>query len=341
MLDLGIALMERGLVPDAVLRAGIRRLCRERLQSLAPRTELDEIGHAAALASAPVAVHAREANEQHYELPPAFFEKVLGPHRKYSSCFWPGDCASLEEAERLSLEATVERAELADGQRILELGCGWGSLTLFMAARFPKARITAVSNSALQREHILARARERALANVSAVTGNVADMAALPGGPYDRVVSVEMFEHMRNYETLLARVAEALVPRGKLFLHVFAHRSRSYFFEVEGGDNWMGRYFFTGGQMPARTLLPRFQKDLRLEADWWWNGTHYGKTAEAWLENHDRRGDEVMEVLRTVYGKDAKRWNQRWRVFWMACAELFNYDGGREWGVAHHRFVKP
>ncbi len=340
MIGLGIELMERGLLPDAAVRAGIRRLCAARLESFRGRTEADEAAYAEGLKGMPVAVETAAANEQHYELPPVFFEKVLGGHLKYSAAFWPDGCRSLDEAERLALEATAGRAGLSDGQEVFELGCGWGSLTLFMAEKFPKSRVTALSNSAPQRLFIEACARARGLENVTVLTRNAAELESFPGGPYDRVVSVEMFEHMKNYETLLHRVARALKPGGALFLHIFAHRSWSYPFEVAGEDNWLGRHFFTGGQMPGRGLLPRFQKDLRLAQEWWWDGTHYGRTAEAWLANHDRRGDEVMEALRAAYGREARRWNQRWRVFWMACAELFNYDRGREWGVAHYLFKR-
>lgn len=343
MIGAAIEVMERGWVPDALIRAGIRRLCRKRLQSLAARPVDAEARYAEALRREPLAVHTDDANRQHYELPPAFFDLVLGKHRKYSSGYWPRPDAGLDESETAALEATVSRAELADGQRILELGCGWGSLTLFMAARFPASRIVAVSNSAPQRLTIESRARERGLANVTVLTRNIESAGDLGAefGPFDRVVSVEMFEHLKNYETLLERIAGWLAPGGKLFVHVFSHARASYPFETEGEDNWMGRYFFTGGQMPAHDLLPRFQGRLTLEADWRWDGTHYGRTSEAWLENLDRRRSEAIPILESVYGPAARdRWFQRWRIFFLACAELFAYDGGREWGVSHYRFRK-
>ncbi|RBK99703.1 SAM-dependent methyltransferase, partial [Xanthomonas oryzae pv. oryzae] len=232
-----------------------------------------------------------------------------------------------------------ERAELADGQRILELGCGWGSLTLWMAERHPGASITAVSNSRPQRAHILEQCRVRGLSNVQVITADV-NALALPPGSFDRVVSVEMFEHMRNYRELLARVGNWMAPGGKLFVHIFCHRDLAYPFEVAGKDNWMGRHFFTGGLMPAADTLLHFQQDVVIEQRWVLSGEHYEKTANAWLENQDRHRDQIMPLLKQTYGDDAQRWWQRWRMFWLACAELFGYDKGREWGVAHYRFVK-
>jgi cyclopropane-fatty-acyl-phospholipid synthase len=233
-----------------------------------------------------------------------------------------------------------ERAELADGQRILELGCGWGSLTLWMAQRFPNARITGVSNSRTQREHILAQAARRGLGNVEILTCDV-NRLELPEGEFDRTVSIEMFEHMRNYQHLLGNVSRWLKPGGKLFVHIFCHRSLMYPFETQGDDNWMGKYFFTGGLMPSADTLLHFQRDLGIEQRWLLPGTHYERTANHWLENQDRNREEVMSVLTQAYGAaEAARWNQRWRMFWMACAELFGYAGGNEWLVAHYRFAK-
>ena len=231
-----------------------------------------------------------------------------------------------------------ERAQLADGQRILELGCGWGSLTLWMAERFPNARITGVSNSRTQREHILGQAAARGLGNVEIITTDV-NRLALPEGAFDRVVSIEMFEHMRNYRTLLGNIARWLAPGGQLFVHIFVHRHLMYPFEVEGEDNWMGRYFFTGGLMPSADTLLHFQEALALEERWLVPGTHYERTANHWLANQDANADEVLRVLASCYGeRDAARWAQRWRMFWMACAELFGYRNGAEWLVAHYRF---
>ena len=339
-----VQLSERGWLPDALVRFGIRRLCARRLRdeqaggldAVAERQRL----RIADLHGSAIAIETDAANEQHYELPPAFFQHCLGGHLKYSACFWDDTTADLDAAEARMLAVYGERAQLADGQRILELGCGWGSLTLWMAARFPAARITAVSNSRPQREFIEARCRERGLDNVEIITTDV-NTLRLDESRFDRVVSIEMFEHMRNYAHLLQRVGSWLKPGGKLFVHIFCHRSLMYPFETQGDDNWMGKYFFTGGLMPSADTLLHFQRDLRIEQRWLLPGTHYQRTANHWLENQDRNRQEVMSVLAQAYGAaEAARWNQRWRMFWMACAELFGYAGGNEWLVAHYRFVK-
>ena len=339
-----IDLCERGLVPDFLTRYGIRKLCEQRLRDEHDadldradarfRTLLSE------LRSSPIAIETAAANEQHYEVPTRFFELSLGKRLKYSGCYYPDGNETLDEAEEKMLALYGERAELKDGMRILELGCGWGSLTLWMAERFPNSRITGVSNSRTQREHILAQAAVRGLANVEIITTDVNRLDLSPE-TFDRCVSIEMFEHMRNYDTLLGNIARWLKPGGKLFVHIFCHRSLMYPFETEGSDNWMGRYFFTGGLMPSADTLLHFQSALRIEQRWVLSGIHYEKTANHWLENQDRHAEEVHRVLAETYGaKNAAVWAQRWRMFWMACAELFGYAGGSEWGVAHYRFVK-
>ena len=338
-----LGLAERGLVPDVLLRAGIRRMCEARL-----RDEHADDPDAAArrnaaliaeLRQSPVAIHTDAANRQHYELPPGFFTRCLGPRLKYSGCYYPTGNETLAQAEEAMLALYGERAELADGQEILELGCGWGSLTLWMAQHYPNARITAVSNSAPQRAFIEAQCRERGFANVRVITCDV-NRLELPASNFDRCVSVEMFEHMRNYATLLGRIGGWLRPGGKLFVHIFCHRTLLYPFETEGEGNWMGRHFFTGGLMPASDTLLWFQDTLRIDERWLLDGTHYERTANHWLANQDARRDDVMAILRQAYGDAAPLWFQRWRMFWMACAELFGYDGGREWMVTHYRFAK-
>jgi cyclopropane-fatty-acyl-phospholipid synthase len=335
---LGVA--ERGWLPDPLLRWGIRRLCAQRLeeerQGGAPAQAARLQQRLAQLRATKVALHTDAANVQHYELPPQFFAQCLGPRLKYSSAFYPTGRESLAQAEEAMLELYGCRAELADGQDILELGCGWGSLTLWMAQRFPNARIRAVSNSGSQREHIERRCRELNLHNVKVVTRDV-NRLELPAAAFDRCVSIEMFEHMRNYDTLLARIACWLRPQGKLFVHIFAHRTLMYPFETAGENNWMGRHFFTGGLMPATDTLLWFQRDLQVEQHWQLDGTHYQRTANHWLLNQDRNKHDVMAVLERFYGKPyARLWFQRWRMFWMACAETFGYDQGQEWMVAHY-----
>jgi cyclopropane-fatty-acyl-phospholipid synthase len=338
-----LGLAERRLVPDILLRAGIRRLCTQRLRqehashpdAAARRTA----GLLADLRRSPLAIHADVANRQHYELPPGFFARCLGPRLKYSGCYYPTGNETLAQAEEAMLALYCERAQLANGQDILELGCGWGSLTLWMARQYPHAHITAVSNSTSQREFIQARCREQGLANVRVVTCDV-NRLELPAGSFDRCVSIEMFEHMRNYAALLDRIGKWLRDEGKLFVHIFCHRTLAYPFETEGEDNWMGRHFFTGGLMPAADTLFWFQDSLRIEDRWLVDGTHYQRTANHWLANQDAHGGEVMAILCPAYGDAAPLWFQRWRMFWMACAELFGYEDGREWMVGHYRFAK-
>ncbi len=340
-----LGLAERGLLPDALVRIGIRRLCRQRLAEEGRDGPAAEALRFASLLEtlrqSPIAVSTQAANAQHYEMPAEFFELCLGRRLKYSSCYYPSGLTSLDEAEEAMLALYGERAELADGQEILELGCGWGSLTLWMAEHYPRARITAVSNSLSQGSYLRAQCLQRALHNVHVVTGDV-NVLALRSEAFDRCVSIEMFEHMRNYETLLARIAGWLRPAGKLFVHIFAHQSLMYPFETVGEGNWMGRHFFTGGLMPSTETLLWFQRDLILEQRWKIAGTHYQRTANAWLANQDAHRSEILRILRQAYGPDcASLWFQRWRMFWMACAELFGYDRGRQWLVAHYRLVRP
>lgn len=335
-----IELAESGRLPDWMVRLGIRRLLQRRLdqefdrdpmqRSLRAQAMIDELGESA------VAIETEAANEQHYEVPAAFYQLALGHRLKYSSGYWPDGVNDLDAAEEAMLAATCRHAELADGQRILELGCGWGSLTLWMAAEYPDSRITAVSNSASQRAHIEARALELGLHNIEVLTRDVNNLEL--EDRFDRVVSVEMFEHVRNYRVLMQRIAGWLRPEGKLFVHIFCHRYLLYPFETEGEGNWMGRYFFTGGLMPAADTLLHFQDDLALESRKLYSGHHYARTSRGWLENMDRRRSEVAEVMRLAYGEDAARWQQRWRMFFMACEELFAFDDGNAWLVAHYRF---
>jgi cyclopropane-fatty-acyl-phospholipid synthase len=326
-------LADRVSLPDAVTRTAIARRVAATRQSLAALDPGAEARFAAEMAGKPVAVFTQAANQQHYELPPDFFGLVLGPHRKYSSCLYPGPATTLAEAEEAALAETAAHAGLADGQDILELGCGWGSLTLWMAAHYPAARITAVSNSAPQRRHIEAEAARRGLANVRVITADMNDFT--PAGVYDRIVSVEMFEHMSNWQRLLAHLCGFLKPEGRIFLHVFTHRAVPYGFDHGDPDDWIAQHFFTGGIMPSHGLLQHFPDTVAIEAEWRWSGEHYRRTAMDWLANFDRNRADVMVVLRQVYGQDAPKWARRWRLFFLATAGLFGHAGGAEWGVSH------
>jgi cyclopropane-fatty-acyl-phospholipid synthase len=336
-----LGLAERALLPDALIRFGIRRLCAQRLrdcaQGGAPAQQQRFAELLQQLRDSPIAIHTDAANRQHYELPPAFFEHCLGPRLKYSSCYFPRGDETLAQAEEAMLASYAERAGLTDGQDILELGCGWGSLTLWLAERFPQARITAVSNSRPQRAYIEARCAERGLANVRVITDDV-NRLELSAASFDRCVSIEMFEHVRNYRSLLARIARWLRDDGRLFVHIFCHRTFAYPFETDGDDNWMGRHFFTGGLMPSAETLAWFQDDFALEQRWLVDGSHYARTAEHWLAAQDANRAALMPVLRETYGAAADLWFQRWRLFWMACAELFGFGNGQQWMVAHYRF---
>jgi cyclopropane-fatty-acyl-phospholipid synthase len=326
-------LAERTPLPDFLIRAGMRRVIAANDKQVTPPGT--DAAFAQAMSENPIAEHADAANRQHYELPPEFFALFLGPRRKYSSCLYPTGRESLAEAEVLALEETCAHAGLADGQRILELGCGWGSLSLHMAEKFPAARITAVSNSAPQRGTIEARARERGLGNLTVITRDMNDFTT--AAVFDRVVSVEMFEHMANWRALLSRVKGWLEPDGKLFLHVFTHRHRPARYDWRDPQDWMGQHFFTGGIMPTVGLIRQFPDLFTVEEEWRWSGIHYRQTALDWLVAFDRNRARIEPILAQVYGRDAAVWRRRWRMFFLATAESFGFNDGQSWGVNHYR----
>lgn len=322
--------------PDRMSAAVIERFVGQTKRKLAQSENPSDAAFLRATAALPVAINTAEANTQHYEIPVRFFELILGPQRKYSCCLYEG-AGNLAAAEERALRATAEHAGLADGQDILELGCGWGSLSLWMARRFPNARITSVSNSASQREFIAGHARAGNLRNLAVITADMNEFT--PVGRFDRVVSVEMFEHMVNWRPLLLRIQAALRNDGFLFLHIFSHKSVSYRFSAEDRADWIAQHFFTGGIMPSRQLIRQFEDTFRLDAEWQWNGRHYRDTARDWLANYDRHRSEIMQVLQQVYGRDAALWHRRWRLFFLATMGLFGHADGQEWGVSHYRLA--
>lgn len=323
--------------PDSLLRGAIDMLVSrtDRRLTMSPPTETSRF--AEAMRDFPVAIHTTDANAQHYELPERFFALVLGPRRKYSCCLFATADTSLAEAEELALAETVSHADLHDGHRILELGCGWGSLSLWMAQHLPNARITAVSNSHSQRAHITEEAAKRGLANLTVVTADMNDFST--DHTFDRIVSVEMFEHMANWRLLLARMNGWLVPDGRAFIHVFSHAVAPYRFDHHDPADWIARHFFTGGLMPSHGLMCEFPDSFIVEQDWRWNGTHYRRTAEAWLLNYDANADEIGVILREVYGEEAQLWRRRWRLFFLATSGLFGHSRGNAWGISHYRLA--
>ena len=337
-----IELAEKGIIPDYFIRQGIVRNCENRLNnenvSNTEKVSTKKQSWIQQMKESPIALVPEKANEQHYEVPPAFFENVLGKHLKYSSGYWPDGVNSLDESEESMLELSFKRAQLVDGDSILELGCGWGSLTCYMASKLPNSKITAVSNSKDQKEHILNRCKNQGLDNIEVITADMNDFET--ENKYDRVVSIEMFEHMRNYKKLLSKISSWLHDDGKLFIHIFTHQSVVYPFENQGEADWMAREFFSGGMMPSHDLLLHFQDDLIIDDVWSMSGTHYEKTSLAWVNKMDANKDSIMKIFLKTYGDDAKLWFQRWRIFFMSCEKLFGYNNGSEWGVSHYRFSK-
>jgi len=332
-----VPFVERAGIPDSFARLAIGTLVARTSRSLSAQDGDETAAFAHKMSEMPIATHVAEANSQHYELPSAFFERVLGPHRKYSCCYYDNETSSLADAEQAALEATAENAGICDGQAILDLGCGWGSFALFAAERFPNSNVVAVSNSSTQRYHIEEQMVARGLKNIYCVTADMNEYQ--PDRTYDRVVSIEMFEHMANWPRLLARIRSWLKPNGRLFVHVFSHRTTPYRFEHKKKRDWIARHFFTGGIMPSHDLLQECTNDFRIEDQWRWNGLHYHRTAKDWLANFDRNAHEINLILREVYGADADVWRQRWRLFFLATAGLFGHSRGEVWGVSHYRLA--
>lgn len=330
-------LAESGIIPDSFIRTGIRRLVQQRKMQVSGQNGVELDAFVSMMNQSPVALVPSVANEQHYEVPAGFFTEVLGSHRKYSCCNWGAGVRNLDEAEERSLQISCERAKIEDGMSILDLGCGWGSLSLWIAEHYPACSVTSVSNSTSQREFIEKEAASLGLSNIRVITADMNDFEA--DQTFDRVVSVEMFEHMRNYATLFERISRWLNEDGFFFMHIFCHKSAAYEYLDNGPQDWMSRHFFSGGIMPSGDLPSRFQERLALSDQWRWSGIHYQRTAEAWLKNMDKRKATIMPILEATYGaKDADRWWMRWRIFFLAVSEMFGADEGREWGVGHYLF---
>jgi cyclopropane-fatty-acyl-phospholipid synthase len=337
------SLLEKNLVPDFLIRTGIRKLLKQRLNDEKKTTPELQKHHLLSLVEelkkSPIAVHTKDANEQHYEVPTEFYKYCLGKHLKYSSGFWKNGVHDIDTSEKDMLELTCERARLANGQEVLELGCGWGSLSLFMSAKFPKSNFTVVSNSRTQKVYIDEQAKERGITNLTVITCDINEFTI--DKKFDRVVSVEMFEHLRNYEVLFKKIASFLKDDGKMFVHIFTHKEYAYKFEVKDESDWMSKYFFTGGIMPSNDLFSYFNNDLVIKDQWIVNGMHYSKTSEAWLGNMTSNKSRIMPLFEKTYGKEnALKWWVYWRIFYMACAELWGYNKGEEWMVCHYLFTK-
>jgi cyclopropane-fatty-acyl-phospholipid synthase len=337
------SLLEKNKVPDPLIRIGIRKLLKQRLQQEKKATVELQQAHLMdlieELKDSPIAINTAEANEQHYEVPTKFYQYCLGKNLKYSSGYWKEGVTDIDTSENDMLEITCNRAELSDGQDVLELGCGWGSLSLYMAKKYPGSRFTVISNSRTQKIYIDEQALHRGINNLTVMTVNINDLKL--DKVFDRVVSVEMFEHMRNYQKLMKLVADHLKTDGKLFVHIFSHKDFAYKFEVVDETDWMSKYFFTGGIMPSDDLLLYFNEELSIRQHWHVSGTHYSKTSEAWLQNMDNHKKEILPLFEETYGKDqAMKWWVYWRIFYMACAELWGYNGGEEWIVSHYLFIK-
>ncbi|QHO72262.1 cyclopropane-fatty-acyl-phospholipid synthase [Bradyrhizobium sp. CCBAU 051011] len=326
---------ERVPLPDAIIRAAIQRLCSRTATRLATGNAESDAWLADEMAARAITEYVDGADAQRYEVPAAFFAHVLGPNRKYSCCFYKEAASTLQEAEEEALRQTVEHADLADGQSILELGCSWGALSLWMARQFPHSQVTAVSNSDAQREYIEGEAAKRGLSNLRVITSNVNLFA--PEARYDRILAIEMFECMMNWRELMVRLRAWLKPDGRFFLHIFTHRSGAYLFDRADGEDWIAQHFFTGGVMPSHHLIRQYADVFGVEKEWRWSGVHYQRTAHDWLANFDSRRDELERVLRKVYGGESALWMRRWRWFLLATAGLFGYADGSEWGVSHYR----
>ena len=336
MLNLGIKLTELGIIPESVLRVAIKKIIQQRLSEIPINTEerqSKKTDFIEALRSSPIALSTNQANEQHYEVPPSFFQEIMGSYLKYSCGWFDENTTSLDTAEENMLKLYVERLGIQNHQRVLDLGCGWGSFTLFAAEKFPNSNFVAVSNSNDQIEFIKNTAKARSLENVEAIKQDMNDLSL--EGSFDRIISVEMFEHMRNYGALLKNLGDHLLKDGKLFVHIFTHRDHPYPYEVRGPSDWMSKYFFTSGLMPSHDIFSYFEEDFVVRQSWKINGMHYAKTCNLWLQNHYKNKKTILDIF-TGHYPNPRQWFVRWQLFFLACEELFAYSEGKEWFVSHY-----
>lgn len=328
-------------VPDFMLRAGSKYLIGDKAREVNAKLEnklyLEEF--AESLKKLPIAIATDKANEQHYEVPDTFYEVVLGEYLKYSCCYWE-KASNLDEASRDMLDLYLERAQISSGQTILDLGCGWGSFSLYAAQKFKDCHFTALSNSSTQKSFIEERCRKLGITNLEVITENIAT-AVLPQNKFDRIVSIEMLEHMKNYQALFEKISGSLKDDGLFFAHIFSHNEGAYHFEVKSSTDWMTKYFFEGGMMPADRLFYHFQDHLEISDHWKLNGYHYQKTARAWLEKTDQNKEQIIKIFEKTYGeKEALKWFRYWRMFFIAVEELWKFNKGEEWIVSHYLFKK-
>ena len=330
-----LTIAELGLIPDVFIKTAVRFITKKRLnESGIHENKLNVIK---SISEGGIAEKTDDANEQHYEVPPEFFKYALGKNLKYSCSFFD-KTDSLDEAEKSMIELYIERADIQEGHDILDLGCGWGSFSLYVAEKYPSVSITAVSNSKDQIAFIQNEAKRRGLFNIKASKMDVNNLDL--DNKFDRIVSIEMFEHLRNYKLILNSLNSLLKPDGRLFVHIFCHKELTYFYEIKNSYDWMTKYFFEGGIMPSQDIFKYFDDELEVINQWDVNGNHYAKTCKAWLNNHYKNKDKILDIFDKHYDKP-RIWFNRWRIFFLSCEAFFAINNGREYFVSHYLLKKP